>query len=250
MKRVFRAICMSLSNFTAIPWPFRPWDEDAQELSIMCLPIVGAVIGLLWYVLTLLGSRWFPAILTVLIATLPWLLTGFIHLDGFMDTSDALLSWRPLEQRLKILKDPRAGSFAVVAMAVLALFSFGAAGAIPSASDLRALVFIPVISRCGSAFCVLTLKPLGQSQYSGRSENSSQRIAILIMWAFEILLCALWLGGRAWVLVIETAAYAIAMFWGYRTLQGVSGDVAGFALSISECAGLVALADQLARAAL
>ena len=249
MKRIFRAICMSLSNFTAIPWPFRPWDEDAQELSLMCLPIVGAVIGFLWYALVLLGSRWFPAALTALIVALPWLLTGFMHLDGFMDTSDALLSWRPLEQRLKILKDPRSGSFAVIAMVVLALFSWCAAASIPLAADIRALVFIPVISRCGSAFSVLTLKPLGQSQYAGRSENMSQRLAILLMWAFEILLCAVWLGGRAWVLVIETAAYALAMLWGYRTLQGVSGDVAGFALSISECAALVALADQLVRAA-
>ena len=40
------------------------------------------------------------------------------------------------------------------------------------------------------------------------------------------------------------------MAWAYHTLKGVSGDLAGFALSIGECAALVALANQIARAAL
>ena len=42
-------------------------------------------------------------------------------------------------------------------------------------------------------------------------------------------------------LLIETAVYAAAMAWACHTLRGVSGDVAGFALSAAECAGLIAL---------
>ena len=42
-------------------------------------------------------------------------------------------------------------------------------------------------------------------------------------------------------LLVEAAAYAAAMAWAYRALGGVSGDVAGFALTVSECAALVAL---------
>lgn len=249
MRRFVRALCMCFSNFTAIPCPYRPWDEDARGLMVLCLPFVGAILGFLWHLLALLGGRLVPAARTALIVALPWLLTGFIHLDGFMDASDALLSWRPPEQRLKILKDPHAGSFSVIAMVVLALFSWGAASAIGPKDDLRALVFIPVISRCCSAFCVMTLKPLSASQYADRADIPAQRLAVLAMWAFEVLLCALWLGGSAWVLIVETLAYAAAMLWARRTLGGVSGDVAGFALSISECAALVALACRIAGAA-
>lgn len=249
MKRFLRALCMCFSNFTAIPCPYRPWDEDARGLMLVCLPIVGAALGFLWYLLALVGGRLLPAARTALIVTLPWLLTGFMHLDGFMDASDALLSWRPREQRLRILKDPHAGSFAVIAMAVLALFSWGAASAMGPKDDLRALVFLPVISRCGSAFCVLTLKPLSASQYAQREDAPAQRLAALAMWAVAVIFCALWLGGAAWVLGVETLAYAAATLWAYRTLGGVSGDVAGFALSISECAALVTLASRIGGAA-
>ena len=147
MKRILRAFCMCLSNFTALPLPYRPWEDDAQELSLLCLPIVGAVLGFLWYLLALLLGRLLPAAQTALIVTLPWLLTGFMHLKGFLDTSDAIMTWRPLEQRMKALKDPRSGACAVAAMAVLALVSWGAAEAMPQWSDLRALVLIPVVSR-------------------------------------------------------------------------------------------------------
>ena len=246
MIRVLKALCMSLSTFTAIPCPWRPWDEEARPLAVVCLPIVGAVVGLLWYVLALLGGRWLPAIRTALIVALPWLITGFMHLDGFMDTADALLSWRPLEQRHRILKDPHAGAFSIIALAVLALVSYDAASHIPLGCDLRVLLFVPIVSRCGSAFSVLTLPAIGHSEYARTEGTSAQRLAILAMWALALLACGLWLKGQILVLLVETLAYAAAMLWGYRVLKGVSGDVAGFALSIAECAAVVALASRAA----
>lgn len=246
MKRILTALCMSLSTFTAIPCPYRPFDEEARPMAVVVLPIVGAVVGLFWYLFALLGGRWLPGILGALIVVLPWLLTGFMHLDGFMDTSDALLSWRPLEQRLKILKDPHAGAFSIIALAVLALVSYDAASGIAPGSDLRLLLFIPVISRCGSAFCVLTLPTLARSEYSGSVGTAAQRLAIGCMWLIAIVFCALWLKGQVVALLVETAAYALAMLWAYRVLKGVSGDIAGFALTIGECAALVSLAARTA----
>ena len=241
MKRILTALCMSLSTFTAIPCPYRPFDEEARPLAVVCLPIVGAVVGLLWYLLALLGMRWLPAIRGALVVVLPWLLTGFMHLDGFMDTADALLSWRPLEQRLRILKDPHAGAFSIIALAVLALVSYDAMLGVSPAEDLRVLLFIPIVSRCGSAFSVLTLPAINSSEYAKSEGTSAQRLAVLCMWALALLFCGLWLRGQIVVLLVETLVYAAAMFWGDRVLKGVSGDVAGFALSIAECAGLVAL---------
>ena len=44
----------------------------------------------------------------------PVLVTGGIHLDGFLDTADALSSWQPWEKKLEILKDSHAGAFAII----------------------------------------------------------------------------------------------------------------------------------------
>lgn len=238
IARIFRAFFMCLGMFTAIPCPYRPWDEDARGLMLATLPAVGAVVGLLWFALVELGSWLVPPVHGALVVALPWLLTGFIHLDGYMDTCDAMLSWRPLEKRLEILKDSHTGAYAVVGLGLLMLFSHDAARGI---ADLRPLLFIPVVSRCGSAFSVLTLKPIGHSQYAEMKGQIPQRLAVLTLWLAAVIACALWLGRPALALLIETAVYAAAMTWVYRTLQGVSGDVAGFALTVSECAALIAM---------
>ena len=243
MKRLWNAFCMCYSMFTALPCPYRPWDEDARDLMLVCLPIVGALLGLLWAALSTLAALWLTAPLgAAVIAALPWLLTGFIHLDGYMDTCDAILSWRPLEQRLRILKDVHTGAFAVVGLGLLMMFSYASTSSL-AADRLRALLFIPVVSRCGSAVCVLSLKPIGHSEYARTEGKAAQRTAVIAMWLIAMLACWLWLGRPVIALAVETLAYALAMLWGYRTLKGVSGDVAGFALSVSECAALMALAN-------
>lgn len=56
-------------------------------------------------------------------AALPWLVTGFMHLDGYMDVCDAVLSRRELATRQRILKDSHCGAFAVIGMVLLALCS-------------------------------------------------------------------------------------------------------------------------------
>lgn len=242
MKRAIKAFFMCLGMFSAIPCPYRPWDEDARDMMTACLPLVGAVIGLLWWIASAVAKLFLPSSLcAAVIAGIPFLLTGFMHLDGFMDTSDAVLSWRPLEDRLRILKDSHTGAFAVVNLCVLMMFMY-AAGESVSGLDLRILVLIPVISRCCSAFCVTTLKPLGHSEYTGRTGNTAQRLAIIAVWCIAIAVGFIWLGKAGFTLIIETAAYAIAMISVVRILKGVSGDLAGYSLSISELCALIAFA--------
>lgn len=242
MTRIVRAFCMALSTFTALPCPYRPWNEDDRGLMLACLPAVGTVVGGLWLALAWLARRWLPATSAAIVAALPWLLTGFIHLDGYMDTCDALLSWRPLEQRLRILKDVHVGAFAVVGLGLLMLFSYDAARTVAAKGDLRALLLVPMVSRCGSALCVLTLKPIGHSEYARVEGSAAQRLAVCAVWLVAVVVCAVWLKVQALALLAGTLAYAAAMLWAVRTLKGVSGDLAGFALTTSECAALIALA--------
>lgn len=241
--KIVKAFFMCLGMFTALPCPYRPWDEDARPLMTACLPLVGAVIGALWYALAALGRMLLPDMLSAaLTASLPFLLTGFMHLDGFMDSSDALLSWRPLEQRQKILKDVHCGSFAVVAVVLLCMGMFAAA-ADAHAKDLRALIFLPTASRCLSAFCVTALKPIGHSEYGTLERSMATPAAALVMLLITFLICGLWLGSAAVLAVCATViGYIAAMAWAVHTLKGVSGDLAGYALCIGEVCGLAALA--------
>lgn len=44
----------------------------------------------------------------------PGSVTGGIHLDGLLDTADALSSYKTKEEKLEILKDSHAGAFAII----------------------------------------------------------------------------------------------------------------------------------------
>jgi len=234
---------MCLGMFSAVPCPYRPWDEEARSLMTACLPVVGAIIGGLWYLLSRLSVLLLPEMLSAaLIAALPFLLTGFMHLDGFMDTSDAVLSWRPLEKRIEILKDVHCGSFAAVSLVLLAVFMLAAA-CDARESELRALMLIPVVSRCLSAFCVTALKPIGHSEYASMKRSGGTPAAALAILLIAFLTGCLWLGMAAFTPLLATAAgYACAMAFAYRTMDGVSGDLAGYSLCIGELCGLAALA--------
>lgn len=237
---IVRAFFMALGMFTAIPCPYRPWEEESRGIMLACLPIVGALIGLIWTLIAVSAKALLPSSLgAAFIAAQPYVLTGFIHLDGFMDVSDAILSWRPLEKRLEILKDPHIGAFAAINVVLVIMFSYGSACC---GMDLRALALIPVVSRCGSAFAVSALPALGHSEYAALGRGIHRKLAVVLIWAITIVAGVVWLGAPAAALLVETVAYAAAMAWAFRTLKGVSGDLAGFALTISECCALIALA--------
>lgn len=241
--RIIRAFFMCLGMFSAIPCPYRPWDEDARGLMTACLPLVGLVVGALWLLLGALGRMLLPAALAAaLIAALPLLLTGFMHLDGFMDTTDALLSWRPLAERQKILKDVHCGSFSVVAVILLILGMFAAAQDFLS-GDLRPLLLIPVASRCMSAFCVTFLKPIGHSEYAQMQRGMGTPAAAAVMLAVTLAAGAIWLGLPGFACLGAAAlGYAGSMAWAVHTLKGVSGDLAGYSLCVGELCGLIVLA--------
>ena len=130
MKTYFRAFLMCQSMFCAIPVP-GVWDEKAKDKMLLFLPLVGLEMGVLWC-----GLAWGCSMLklpvmvsALLLAVFPFLVTGFLHLDGFMDVSDAVRSWRDLERRREILKDSHVGSFAVINVILLILAQFALARA-------------------------------------------------------------------------------------------------------------------------
>lgn len=92
---MFRSLIAAFSMFSRIPMPKIRGEGNARYM--MCFfPLVGVVLGgVVWCGFSILsrsvGEARFltAAILTVL----PILITGGIHMDGWMDTHDAIHSW-------------------------------------------------------------------------------------------------------------------------------------------------------------
>lgn len=240
---------MALGMFCAVPLPFNLWDDKCMNLMLPCFPLVGALIGAIWWgaaeLLVFFGLH--SALVSAVLAAAPFFLTGFLHLDGYMDTSDAVLSRRPLEDKLRILKDPHAGAFAVIMIAVLFIFQFSAVYAVVECGRrLLTLIFIAVISRCASSLSILWLVPMPQSGYANMFKKDAKTAhKIFLILVFLGALALSWLSAGVGGVIVSAAVvfgYAGALIYAYTDLKGISGDVAGFALVIGELCGLTALA--------
>lgn len=233
VKKCITGFFMAWGMFLAVPCPYKRWDEAARGQMLCALPFIGAVVGGFWVLCAWL-SGFLPAALgAVLCAAAPWLVTGFFHLDGYMDVCDAVLSRRDLETRQRILKDSRCGAFAVIGMVLLALCQWSAF--LGAWVPWGALLFIPVASRGAAALAVQTLRPMGTSQYAALAHKPAPVVwSALLLALAAVLPLFLW---HSFAALAAAAVYWLCVLWAGRQLGGMSGDVSGFALTLGELAG-------------
>ena len=248
MKSVFKALYMAFGMFSVIPAP-KSWDESSAKHVMSWLPVVGAVIGAIWWgaaKLLVLSDMHF-ALRAAILMLIPFVLSGFIHLDGYMDTSDALLSRRPAGEKQRILKDPHTGAFAVIMVALLFILKFASAYALIENGKFFVLLFIiPVLSRCCSAMTILCVKPMAKEgyAYSFRPVKAAPHRVFTVLTACSVFAMAWLFVGVPGLIVAGAviAGYAIAMICALKGFgfRGLSGDLAGFSLTISELCGIFA----------
>ena len=239
MKTQITAFFMAWGMFLSIPCPCKIWDEKARPWQLVYLPVAGLLVGALWAL-----AAWFcralalPALVRgAVLAAYPFLVTGFIHLDGFMDVTDAVRSCRDLPRRREILKDSHVGSFAVIGVVLLALCQTALFASAKETASLWTLVLLPAVSRCASALAVTALRSMSTSQYAAQKKPASH-IAIL---GVQLALClagGFFAGGKtALALLGCLAGYALALRRAYRSLDGMNGDISGYALTLGELCG-------------
>jgi adenosylcobinamide-GDP ribazoletransferase len=235
MKKYLHAFVMCQSMFCAIPAP-QVWDEKAKDKMLLFLPVVGLEIGALWALLAWLCRLLnLPALVAgVILCAYPYMVTGFLHLDGFMDVTDAVKSCRDLQRRREILKDSHVGSFAVIGVVLLMIAQFALLSSAPTDANYLILIFIPAVSRCCSALAVTGLKPISTSQYADQKKPKSHMIALNIMLCIFLAAGFLLCGKYGFALIGCLVGFGLALLRAYRSLDGMNGDIAGFSLTIGE----------------
>ena len=125
------------------------WSVENFGKSVVAFPYVGLIIGLILALLYGILSPFIPLVPLMLILVIAeFLITGGLHADGLMDTSDGLFSGRERDRKLEIMKDSRIGSFGVVAFVFVTLLKWQLLTAIPTAEFIpMALIMMPLMSR-------------------------------------------------------------------------------------------------------
>ncbi len=205
----------------------RPFTEKELGWSVGFYPLAGLSIGIVILIVnSLLGLFVPPLLRSALIITLWVLISGALHLDGFLDACDGILGGFTPVKRLEIMRDERVGAFGLAGGVLLLLIKFSALDALPGTS--AALIIIPTLSRWGMSLAVITF-PYGRPKGLGRAikDNATWK---------ELLLATLIAGLVAWftfhwlgLIALGVAAVTVALIAAFilKRIPGMTGDIYG-----------------------
>ncbi len=265
---ILNCIWAAFATFSRIPVPEADWNDENLRWQICCFPLVGVMVGILWCAAAVLMvcTGLHPVLAGAALTVLPLLLTGGIHMDGFLDTSDAVHSWKPREERLKILDDPHIGAFAVIYGAIYLILYFGLAVQLAASMAGRfaegggtllsactpVFLIVPgfVICRIFSGLSVVCFPKAKENGMVKSTADASGRRAAGVLKAELVLAVILYIVMgillHRYEAVLMPAAAALVFVYYYRMTMdkfgGVSGDPAGWFLQVCELVLLAAAA--------
>lgn len=169
---------------------------------------------------------------------IPVLVTGGIHLDGYLDTVDALSSWQPKERKLEILKDSHAGAFAIIMGCAYFILALG----VWSEVEEKALPILGigcVLSRALSGMALSTFPCANKKGSLGMFADAAQKRVlktVLVLWLLACAGTAFWWDWR-YAMILFATAFAVYGYYYHVAMKefgGTTGDIAGFFVQVCE----------------
>ncbi len=247
--RLMDSCRIAFSMYSKIPVPQTEWTEDGMRYAMCFFPAVGAALGFAAVCFHLLSGRMGLGMIAdaCLGTALPLLVTGGIHMDGFLDTVDALSSWQDRETKLAIMKDPHTGAFAVIGCGVY-LLCYVAAYSELKEGAFPAIAGIHVGSRALSGWAVVAFPKAKKeglvSTFAGQADTRTVKVS-MVLWGLAAAGYVAITGGPLTAAGICLTGFLCLMVYhrmAVREFGGVTGDLAGFFLQSCELLMIVVLA--------
>lgn len=248
LKNIVKAFIVAFSVYSKIPMPGFKWESKDMQYSLCFFPFVGALIGgVEWALFCVTRDTQIPLLFSVMVAmAIPLIITGGIHIDGFMDTCDALHSYQPKERKLEILKDPHIGAFSVICLLIYSLLALGFMSVI---NDEKAVAICCVnftLARVCSGFSVITMKSAKNDGMLYTFASVASKKIVLFVLGIELAACAIAniiIGGLFGIIALVVAG--LIYVWYYlkskKEFGGITGDLAGYFVSVEELAVVIVM---------
>ncbi|MFC2003250.1 adenosylcobinamide-GDP ribazoletransferase [Chloroflexota bacterium] len=232
----------ALKFLTIIPLPWRR-EVSPEELgrSAAYFPLVGLIIGLImagWH--WLLGLFLPGAVVDILVIVSLVVISGALHLDGFIDTCDGIAGHKSVEDRWRVMHDSRAGGFGVVGVCCLLLVKYVALNNVPDSLLMVTLVLMPVLSRWAMVYAIFAY-PYARPSGLGKAFKQGAgwlRFTVATLITFAVAVILLQLTGLAvmlgiWIIMVAMATYLKGKF------SGLTGDTYGAVNEVAEVCVLI-----------
>lgn len=249
------AFITAVQFLTIVPVPGgmnRPGaDPRLLVLAVGYFPLVGGLIGLVAGC-----TLWGSALLWPLIVAVPLalaaeaLLTGAFHEDAVADCCDGFGGGWTREDVLRILKDSRVGSFAVVGLIFFLLLRAGSTFCLDPTLFIFGVAAAAAIGRWAIVLLMFFVPPVPKRE--GMAKDVGEKISWIELTLGSIF-AALCVAPCAWLAPWHTLAGLLAVLlvtagWGayvrYR-LGGITGDCLGCGCYIAQVTFLIWLVARL-----
>jgi adenosylcobinamide-GDP ribazoletransferase len=205
----------------------RPFTAAELGSAAGFYPLIGLLIGGVLYATYYFLAFILPTQVCAALTLAVWIiLSGALHLDGFLDACDGLLGGSAPESRLQIMRDERVGAYAMSGGILLLLIKFTLLTAL--SGHLEALLIAPVLGRWSMTF-TLYAYPYARPQGLGREikdHTTWREINLATLTALPVA----WFAG-SWLGLIAFGV-SFVLSWGLarftlRRIPGLTGDVYG-----------------------
>lgn len=238
-----KSFLFALYQLTRLPLPAVPFDEISCGRSTAFFPVVGLFLGTILAALGWAAGWFFPVqVQAALLVFGMVILTGGIHLDGFMDSIDGLFSGRPRERKLEIMRDSRVGAFGVIGVVCLLLLKYNLLLGLTDQTLMRVLPVVPALSRWGMSFAIIAF-PYARQEGLGKIYASYTGVKELVgATIIAAAIAGVALGPQGiWLMALGGVVTCLVGRKITRELGGLTGDTYGFINELLEVILLLAV---------
>lgn len=243
MKSYIYGFILNIQFYSMIPLSLEvPIEKKNIERSVQTLPLFGLLQGAIYAGFLYILLAWTP-LSPFAAAFLLWLLiivlTGGLHLDAWIDTSDAYFSYQDKEKRLRIMKDSRIGAFGVLSLIVLLAARFLFIYEIILMADMYTYFFVLVIPYLGKNIMGMMLTNFPLAREDGMAHFYSKATGPKTLWIYPVYVLFLLIGSvllglesLLLLFIMLSVTYLLYIFYRRKSLKwfgGITGDVTGAA---------------------
>lgn len=235
----------AIQFLTVIPVPERLHiSKEAVGRSALWFPVVGLVIGVILalavWLLSYIFTQWVTTVIMLIISAV---LTGMLHLDGFTDTCDGIFGHRSVEERLRIMRDSRAGTYGIVGVVLLLLLKFTLLNTIITPYLLLLIVIMTVTGRWSIVYGIF-IYSYARSEGAGKAfKEGTGWITFMGATCFTLIIYGAFIPVAGYnIFIVAAAAFLVTALFALlfsRRLSGLTGDTYGALSEISEVTVLI-----------
>lgn len=240
LANIWNGLLINIQFFTIIPIR-KEIQMTKSNLTgmILTLPLFGMFLGII-YAFTLAGLIHFTPLsnlaISIVFIVFMTVITGGIHIDGWMDTFDGFFSYQEKQKRLVIMEDPRIGAFGVLGLLLIIVLKFLFIFETISTAQPYLLIYIvaiPFLSRMFTGIGLILINPAKTTGLGYLFHSTNYKVLRYYLIYIIPTIIILGIYNLNYMLVFAFLVGLIGMFFivfkrfAIRGFGGLTGDLSG-----------------------